>query len=320
MNNPEVSIIAAVYMVEEYIKQCLDSILSQTYTDFELILVDDCSPDNCPEICDIYEKQDHRIKVIHKEKNEGLPMARKSGLDASCGKYILFVDSDDWIEKNMLEKLHQKAISGNFDVVHCDLVRFRDDNIIVPDIIFDTRGMKKAEIIINMIENNFPQYLHSKLFTRSLFRDVVWPEFQLREDTVTCIQLFLNAENIGYEYSILYHYRFNSNSLSSNNRKRYRQIYEVYRNYKTLESVIKLRSDYPLYQKAMEKTLRRFNSLDKWRAFFIAKRIFMAFIPYGLIVMYRYFILFNIKKFLSMFVPYGIIILCGKLFAKRTKP
>ncbi len=99
---PLFSIIIPVYNVEKYLNKCVDSVLNQTFTDFEVILVDDGSPDNCPAICDSYAEKDKRVRVIHKQ-NGGLICARKSGLEAARGDYIGFVDSDDWIEENMYE-------------------------------------------------------------------------------------------------------------------------------------------------------------------------------------------------------------------------
>ena len=95
---PEISVIVPVYNVEEYLRPCIDSILEQTFTDFELILVDDGSPDRCGEICDEYEQIDKRIRVIHQE-NGGLSAARNAGLDVMSGEYVTFIDSDDLVDK-----------------------------------------------------------------------------------------------------------------------------------------------------------------------------------------------------------------------------
>ena len=115
--NPKISIIVPVYNVEQYIERCLETLISQTLKDIEIILVDDGSPDNCPEICDMYAEKDSRIKVIHK-KNEGLGFARNSGLEIANGEYISFVDSDDYVTKDMCEKLYKAAIEKNADVVY----------------------------------------------------------------------------------------------------------------------------------------------------------------------------------------------------------
>ena len=100
-----ISVVVPIYNVENYIKKCVDSILSQTYKNLEIILVDDGSPDNCPQICDEYAQKDNRIKVIHKE-NGGLSDARNAGIDISKGKFITFIDSDDYIEKDYVEVLY----------------------------------------------------------------------------------------------------------------------------------------------------------------------------------------------------------------------
>jgi glycosyltransferase EpsJ len=105
-----------IYKVEEYLPKCIDSVLAQTYTDFELILVDDGSPDNCGAICDEYKKKDSRVTVIHKT-NEGCPAARNDALDIATGKYVFFVDSDDYIEPNYLEQLHKLAEDNDAQLV-----------------------------------------------------------------------------------------------------------------------------------------------------------------------------------------------------------
>ena len=122
----EVSIIVPVYQVEKYIRQCVDSILAQTFTDFELILVDDGSKDGSGEICDEYAGMDERVKVVHKE-NGGLSDARNRGMDQAVGKYFMFVDSDDYIAPTMLESLYSSMRRENADIVVCNF-RFTFDN------------------------------------------------------------------------------------------------------------------------------------------------------------------------------------------------
>ena len=105
MQKKLVSIIVPIYKVEKYLKQCLDSILNQTYENIEIILVDDGSPDNCGKICDEYASNDKRIRVIHKE-NGGLSSARNAGLDVATGEYISFIDSDDYVSENFIKRLY----------------------------------------------------------------------------------------------------------------------------------------------------------------------------------------------------------------------
>lgn len=115
---PEISVIVPVYKVEKYLRRCIDSILNQTFLDFELILVDDGSPDNCGAICEEYAKKDSRIQVIHRE-NGGLPAARNSGLEIARGEYIAFCDSDDYWASDFLEVLVRRIEETGADVVSC---------------------------------------------------------------------------------------------------------------------------------------------------------------------------------------------------------
>ena len=118
MREPLISIIIPVYGVEEYLNQCLESVVNQTYANLEIILVDDGSKDNCPAMCDGWANKDSRIKVVHKE-NGGLSSARNAGLDIFTGEYVAFVDSDDYIAQDMYELLYSRAKEGNYDIVDC---------------------------------------------------------------------------------------------------------------------------------------------------------------------------------------------------------
>ena len=125
--NKLISIIVPIYKVENYLKRCIDSIINQTYKHIEIILVDDGSPDNCGAICDEYTKFDDRIKVIHK-KNGGLSDARNCGIEISTGDYIIFIDGDDYVSKNMCEKLLIRALEHNADIVSCNFKEIYIDN------------------------------------------------------------------------------------------------------------------------------------------------------------------------------------------------
>ncbi len=118
MNPPKISIIVPVYKVEKYLQRCLDSIISQTFTDWECILIDDGSPDNSGKICDEYAEKDKRFRVIHQE-NAGVSAARNAGLDCAGGEWVTFVDSDDWVENEMLSVLYQKAIEQHAEIIIC---------------------------------------------------------------------------------------------------------------------------------------------------------------------------------------------------------
>ncbi|MCS2957907.1 glycosyltransferase [Bacteroides salyersiae] len=121
MNIPLFSIIIPVYKVEQYLPECIDSIIKQTFTNFELLLIDDGSPDRSAEICDAYALKDNRIHVFH-EKNGGVSFARNIGLDNAQGKWITFIDSDDWVEKDYLEKIYAEVVSFNADLIVWSIV------------------------------------------------------------------------------------------------------------------------------------------------------------------------------------------------------
>ena len=141
-----VSIIVPVYKVEPYIKECLDSILEQTYKDFELILVDDGSPDQCPAICDAYALADDRIRVIHKE-NGGLSDARNAGIDAAQGEFLTFIDSDDMVAPEFLESLYALLVQYRADIAVCGILYFNDGTMVPGSAPGEIRIMSGREIV-----------------------------------------------------------------------------------------------------------------------------------------------------------------------------
>lgn len=118
---PKISVIVPVYKAEAYLHRCVDSIIAQTFTDWELLLVDDGSPDRSGDICDEYASKDARIRVFHKE-NGGVSSARQKGLDEAIGEYTIHADPDDWVEPMMLEELYKKAKEDDADMVICDFI------------------------------------------------------------------------------------------------------------------------------------------------------------------------------------------------------
>ena len=143
---PKVSVIVPVYNTEQYLKECVDSLLKQTLTDLEIILIDDGSPDNSAYICDEYAKLDSRVKVIHKE-NGGLSSARNAALDICKGEYIGFVDSDDFVEPTMFEELYNSAINYNSDISICALSTFSEKSIIPKMLPFEKEVYKDSDIM-----------------------------------------------------------------------------------------------------------------------------------------------------------------------------
>ena len=137
---PKVSIIVPVYNVEQYLDRCMESLLNQTLKDIEIILVDDGSPDNCPQMCDEYANKDSRVKVVHKA-NAGLGYARNSGLDVASGEYVAFVDSDDYVELDAYQTMYNEAVRVNADYVCCGYKRIAHGKCV-----WEYRGIPKNKI------------------------------------------------------------------------------------------------------------------------------------------------------------------------------
>jgi glycosyltransferase involved in cell wall biosynthesis len=208
---PKISIIVPVYNVEKYIHCCVNSILEQSFKDFECILVDDCSPDNCPKICDEYKNIDNRIQVVHKKQNAGSPQARKTGFEVSKGNYILFIDSDDWIEPDMLEKMYEKAITNNYDIVISNCFHNYNNtqtNYKTPEL------QDKISILKYIIMYwHYSPSVCDKLVKRDIYEKIIFPTHQYIEDKVITIQTIYYSEKIGYLPVCLYHYRKNPDSI-----------------------------------------------------------------------------------------------------------
>lgn len=223
----KVSIVVPIYNVEKYLEQCIESIVNQTLEDIEIILVDDGSPDNCPQICDNYAKKDNRIKVVHK-KNGGLSSARNAGIEVATGNYIGFVDSDDYIELDMYEKMYNIAIENNVDFVMSDYYRVSDEGKVIATLdmdegIYDKNKIKK-DIFPTLIMGEDINYgrllavwhcLYKKelLYKNNLMFD---EEVKYSEDNLFSSIIGYNANSFYYmKGSYLYNYRYNPNSISS---------------------------------------------------------------------------------------------------------
>jgi len=182
---PIISIIVPVYKVEKYLPRCLESILAQTFADFECILVDDDSPDNCPAICDEYASRDNRIVVIHRE-NKGVAVARDTGLKKAQGEFIYFVDSDDWIEPEALELLYKKQQETDADIVLGSIKNiflWKTDTYINPEIPSDMPP------IVYFLLYTFKGPV-AKLFKKSLFQNYIIPDTHVGEDLIVNAQVF----------------------------------------------------------------------------------------------------------------------------------
>ena len=212
---PKVSIIVPVYNVENYLRRCVDSILNQTFSDFELILVDDGSPDNCGVVCDEYEKKDKRIKVIHKE-NGGLSDARNAGIDIARGEYLGFVDSDDWIHPQMFEILYNGIVENNVKMSVCgyeetDVQKGFED-------ISEVKYNVKNGLDFFVEKNLIAVVAWNKLYHKSLFEEIRYPIGKIHEDEFITYKLLYKAGNIAYCENQLYCYFINLNGITKSNK------------------------------------------------------------------------------------------------------
>lgn len=212
--NPKISIICPVYNVEKFINKCVDSIIEQTFKDWELILVDDGSPDFSGRICDKYAANDDRIRVIHQE-NGGVSAARQAGMEAASGEYIIHVDPDDWVEPEMLEGMYIKAKNTGADIVICDyFINEREKETYRKQ---EPTTLEPAQVLKDL----FQQLLGSccnKLVRRACYSkyNISFPEnINYCEDLLVCVQLFRNDDlKVTYLPKAFYHYRMNATSIT----------------------------------------------------------------------------------------------------------
>lgn len=216
--------IVPIYRIEKYLPACIDSLINQSFTDFELILVDDGSPDGCPEICDAYAERDARVKVVHKE-NGGLVSARKAGLRAAQGTYIAFVDGDDWVDLYYLDVLYKLAVANDADLVVTG--QFREFNGKIETIkpkmagVYDEQEIKTS-ILPNAIyngrfcEHGLSTYVWNKLFRKELLEQVLFDvpnEIIMGEDAAITYSYLALCRKLVVSRIPLYYYRQRHDSI-----------------------------------------------------------------------------------------------------------
>lgn len=225
------SVIVPIYKVEKYLKKCVDSILDQTYKNYELILVDDGSPDSCPQICDYYSQKDQRVKVIH-QKNRGLVNARNTGVHEAKGKYICYVDGDDWISSNLLEIVFEKGIKKNHSdiIIYNGVKKFDKYEEELP------KGLPEGYYNKHELEEKVYPYMmydNRKSFCQGLIFPVAWNKvfkteilkkhycsderIRMGEDNAFVFECLIEANSVYFCDDNLYFYnQLNSSSITSN--------------------------------------------------------------------------------------------------------
>ncbi|GAB6393520.1 MAG: glycosyltransferase family 2 [Treponematales bacterium] len=272
---PAISIIVPVYNVEPYLRRCLDSVLAQTFTDWECVIVDDGSPDGCPAICDEYAARDSRIRVIHKQ-NAGLGFARNSGLEIAAGEFVAFVDSDDFVDAAMYEALYRTAREYRLDTVYCGLFFFRDEHHKTPRKEVDEftifRGRQEVDaFLLDYIgpEPSFPvNHKYMKAVWRALYsRELIknnhlefYSEKEIAsEDILFSIDYLTKASAVGFLPEHFYYYCYNNSSISKS----------ISRN--MIEKI-------KMLLKAVDKKLERYFSPDEYKIHYY--RLILAYFTY----------------------------------------
>lgn len=255
---PKVSIIVPVYKAEKYLRRCLDSIQTQTLTDFEALLIDDGSPDRSGEICDEYVEKDSRFRVFHKE-NGGVASARQMGMDNAQGNYIIHCDPDDWLEPKGLESLYQFSYDNHLDIGYCDY--YGGANVSANTRISQNCGTSTEICIKAMLEGRMHGSLWNKIYRRQFIKENkqtfidganVW------EDLSFNIRLFYLTQKIGYAKDIcFYHYDYdiNGTSLTHDISKNIDKIEGMKKNLEIVEKFLLERKD-----------LRFSNELLNWKS------------------------------------------------------
>ena len=214
MNNktPSLSIIMPVYNVERYLREAVDSVIAQTFTDWELILIDDGSPDNCPAICDSYAAADPRIRVIH-QANGGLSAARNSGLEISEGRVIGFVDSDDRIDSRMYEKMIAAMTKHNADMVLCGYCFEWRNRTKIKQPMPCASVLSHDEAMRELFENRaIESYSWDKIYRREIISSL-YPVGRNYEDLAVMHRWMNNTSRLAVVDEPLYHYRMRKSGI-----------------------------------------------------------------------------------------------------------
>lgn len=217
MNNTEdlISIVVPIFKVEKYLQRCIDSILSQTYKHYELILVDDGSPDNCPKICDDYANKNKNIFAIHK-KNAGVSEARNAGIKMAKGKYLTFIDADDYVNENLLEVLKSTLDKNEVRLSMCSYKRVNDSNEEVKPIINkkSVRVINDLEAMDMLLEDQTTCVPWGKLYDIDLFDNISYPVGKIMEDMFITPLIFKKAKSIAISSQELYFYNQEGESIT----------------------------------------------------------------------------------------------------------
>ncbi len=216
MNEPLLSVIVPIYNVEEYLEQCIDSVVGQTYKNLEIILINDGSTDSSGLLCDNYQKVDDRIRVIHKN-NEGVSAARNVGLKYAKGELLGFVDSDDYLESTMYMELWSNMIQTESDLACCAYKRITKDgnHDYSTGEIKELSGLEFLEaMVIGLKGCIISPHVGNRLYKRELFNNLLFPKGRIYEDKFVSTEILLRVNKVIYLNKALYNYRLRDNSIT----------------------------------------------------------------------------------------------------------
>lgn len=208
-----ITIIIPVYNAAAYLVRCLQSVVAQTYSDWECVLVDDGSKDESGAISDNWQVKDSRIRVIH-QKNQGASIARQVGIASAQGMYLTFIDADDIVEPDYLESLYNALVDNNVDIAACDFIRHHEDDDVEIDRTPVSRTLEYEELHLCFFKYDFWGFW-GKIYKREVFENVYFPQATLSEDYVVMAQLFHKFRRMAFVPIPLYHYIVHDDSLTN---------------------------------------------------------------------------------------------------------
>lgn len=341
----KISIIIPIYNSEKYLSRCLESVINQTYRNIEIVCINDGSKDNSLKILREYKEKDDRIVIIDK-KNAGVSMARNDGIKKSTGKYIAFVDSDDWIESDAIETLYATLIEKNVDVVRANYnINFEyDKNAFKGDLLYLANQLYKTEdvcfstlVIDRLIDGTIPCYLCLLLIKREcvLKTSLLKSDIQLMEDSVFYIELLTKIKNIYFLEKPIYHYYYNMNSCTKSDEYYIRNMYNIVRVNSYIKEIlinssfndekrirrmnavhanIILNYIFTMYKEGKLKKVELKNELDKLyndkKILNIIKEADLTKLPIHLKLPIQFALR---KKYNNLFVFYNVRIIMGKI-------
>lgn len=288
--NEKITVIVPVYNVEKYLAECIESLLEQTYQNFELILIDDCSPDRSGIVCDQFAEKDPRIRVIHKEKNEGLSAARNTGVQMATGSYMCFVDSDDILMPDFLRILYENAAQYHADLSYCCFQQFNNTSELQKEWFHQSSLVSSKQLYEYLTETSIgckkPEFVIStcKLIRSSIAQSLSFPYSRWHEDEFYINGLVQKVNTVVETSECLYCYRQREDSITGNDNRIDRRHLDVL---DAIEERVRIcrKLNRRLYHRSL--TAYRFSICDQYRTFSTGKiavqlkvRFILSFLKY----------------------------------------